>query len=141
MAKENTELKSDESAKKVEIKDAISSLTEEQDAARKKRNKRIVIWNGGLAAFLLLATVVPGAITGHWFVALPNLVGLFWLGFVTILELENSNLKWIMGMQRGLHELERAEIDTLMESMKPIMEPKFHSKSEERRVKATKASK
>lgn len=110
--KDESELKSElsESAR------AIRTLTETEDAKRKKRNKRIYYVNGGLIAFnlaFIILDLIFGATDGVWVLVIST----FWLLALTLQELDNSNLRWLAGMQSGLHDLERAEIDKFIADM------------------------
>ncbi len=121
MVKENTASKSEEQ----ELKEAKRSITtrihileRECDQKRSKRVKRTVRWNLAVVAFLIVLGVLTGWASGNWLDNLiPSFIGAMWLGLVTILEIENHNKQWIIDMQYGLRELEREEIDTLMDSL------------------------
>ena len=82
----------------------IDALYLVEDAKRKKRDKTTYLINGGAAILTIgVAVIVPAML-----VVLP------WLVILTLRDLENNRLRWQLGMQRGLHNLERVEIDKLM---------------------------
>ena len=109
MKKENTESKSD-------IQRKLDELTIEQQVLRNHRHKRNAVVNCIILAFYLALAI--GSALSHAWQVLPELIGFsIWLGLVWFLEHQIVEQRYIINMQHGLHDLERQEIDGLMEAM------------------------
>ena len=109
MKKENTKSKSDTTLK-------IEALTRREESRLKQSNKRETIINGAiLGLFVVLG--VTSALAGAW-TAVFNMLGYaMWLGLVWTLERQLNHYRYITNMMSGLHDLERQEIDELMNAL------------------------
>lgn len=111
MVKENTESKSDgRSEAQIRVSKAVKVLEHNSLEKQRQRNKRVNRTNGiilGFNAVIFIASAVVGA----WASAITIVGYTLWLGIVWVQERHMNELRYIIDMQQGLHDLESKELE------------------------------
>ena len=115
MVKENTESKSDvRSEAETRVSKAAKILEHNSQEKQRQRNKRVNRTNGIILGFNVAFSIF-GAIVGAWSVPITMLGYSLWLGIVWVQERHMNELRFIIDMQQGLHDIESKELELAMQ--------------------------
>lgn len=108
----------------------------EERRQRDKHNDRVTI----LLMSINLLLIIVGILSSAWTSVLVVLGYSLFFGVVWVQERRISDMQYVIDMQDGLHKIESDEI-TAASFKSPMKKQEFASKSEERRVKASREKK